>query len=130
MKWSGVYDLLADRSEAPSRGAGLDLLKVRAGEKALEVGFGAGHSPVRHYEVAHEADVDSGRDCPRHQAVVGRLTDSGGRLTTPAAARYRPARSGAEGLAGRAARANAQASAGGVRTVVTITITTTAEKMA
>jgi ubiquinone/menaquinone biosynthesis C-methylase UbiE len=46
-KISGVYDLLADRSEAPVRRAGLDLLKVRAGEKVLEIGFGTGHSLVR-----------------------------------------------------------------------------------
>ncbi len=46
-KISGVYDLLADRSEAPVRRAGLDLLKARAGEKVLEIGFGTGHSLVR-----------------------------------------------------------------------------------
>jgi ubiquinone/menaquinone biosynthesis C-methylase UbiE len=46
-KISGVYDLLADRSEAPVRRAGLDLLDVRAGEKVLEIGVGTGHSLVR-----------------------------------------------------------------------------------
>ncbi len=46
-KISGVYDLLADRSEAPVRHAGLELLKARTGEKVLEVGFGTGHSLVR-----------------------------------------------------------------------------------
>jgi len=46
-KISGVYDLLADRSEAPVRRAGLELLKARAGEKVLEIGFGTGHSLVR-----------------------------------------------------------------------------------
>ena len=46
-KISRVYDLLADRSEAPVRRAGLELLKARAGEKVLELGCGTGHSLVR-----------------------------------------------------------------------------------
>jgi len=46
-KISSVYDLLADRSEAPVRRAGLELLKVRAGEEVLEIGFGTGQSLVR-----------------------------------------------------------------------------------
>ncbi len=46
-KISGVYDLLADRSEAPVRRAGLDLLKAREGERILEIGFGTGHSLIR-----------------------------------------------------------------------------------
>ncbi len=46
-KISRVYDLLSDRSEAPMRKAGLDLLNAKAGEKILEIGFGTGHSLVR-----------------------------------------------------------------------------------
>jgi ubiquinone/menaquinone biosynthesis C-methylase UbiE len=46
-KISRVYDLVADRSEAPVRRAGLELLKVRVGEKILEIGFGTGHSLIR-----------------------------------------------------------------------------------
>jgi demethylmenaquinone methyltransferase/2-methoxy-6-polyprenyl-1,4-benzoquinol methylase len=46
-KISRVYDLLADRSEAPVRRAGLELLKARAGEKVLEIGFGTGHSLIK-----------------------------------------------------------------------------------
>jgi len=42
-KISGVYDLLSDRSEAPMRKAGLDLLNAAPGEKVLEIGFGTGH---------------------------------------------------------------------------------------
>jgi ubiquinone/menaquinone biosynthesis C-methylase UbiE len=42
-KISCFYDALADRSEAPVRKAGLQLLKARAGEKILEIGFGTGH---------------------------------------------------------------------------------------
>ena len=45
-KISGVYDLLSDRSEAPMRKAGLELLKASAGERVLEMGFGTGHSLV------------------------------------------------------------------------------------
>jgi demethylmenaquinone methyltransferase/2-methoxy-6-polyprenyl-1,4-benzoquinol methylase len=41
-KISRFYDALSDRSEAPVRNAGLDLLKPRAGEKVLEIGFGTG----------------------------------------------------------------------------------------
>jgi ubiquinone/menaquinone biosynthesis C-methylase UbiE len=42
-KISRFYDLLSDRSEAPMRKAGLDLLKADAGEQILEIGFGTGH---------------------------------------------------------------------------------------
>lgn len=45
-KISRVYDLLSERSEAPMRKAGLDLLDPKAGESILEIGFGTGHSLV------------------------------------------------------------------------------------
>jgi ubiquinone/menaquinone biosynthesis C-methylase UbiE len=45
-KISRVYDLLSERSEAPMRKAGLELLRMRAGESVLEIGFGTGHSLV------------------------------------------------------------------------------------
>lgn len=45
-KISRVYDLLSDRSEAPMRKAGLELLKASAGERVLEIGFGTGHSLI------------------------------------------------------------------------------------
>ncbi len=45
-KISRVYDLLSDRSEAPMRKAGLELLRARAGETVLEIGFGTGHCLV------------------------------------------------------------------------------------
>ena len=45
-KISRVYDLLSERSEAPMRKAGLELLCARAGESVLEIGFGTGHSLV------------------------------------------------------------------------------------
>jgi ubiquinone/menaquinone biosynthesis C-methylase UbiE len=38
--------LLSERSEAPMRKAGLELLRARAGESILEIGFGTGHSLV------------------------------------------------------------------------------------
>ena len=43
-KISRFYDLLSDRSEAPMRKAGVDLLKPAAGEQILEIGFGTGHT--------------------------------------------------------------------------------------
>jgi ubiquinone/menaquinone biosynthesis C-methylase UbiE len=43
-KISRFYDALSDRSEAPVRRAGLNLLKPRAGERVLEIGFGTGHT--------------------------------------------------------------------------------------
>src|ERR1700690_1296113 len=45
-KISSVYDLLSERSEAPMRKAGLELLRTRVGESVLEIGFGTGHSLV------------------------------------------------------------------------------------
>jgi ubiquinone/menaquinone biosynthesis C-methylase UbiE len=45
-KISHVYDLLSERSEAPMRKAGLDLLKPRPAESVLEIGFGTGHTLV------------------------------------------------------------------------------------
>jgi demethylmenaquinone methyltransferase/2-methoxy-6-polyprenyl-1,4-benzoquinol methylase len=45
-KISRVYDLLSERSEAPMRKAGLDLLRAKAGESILEIGFGTGHTLV------------------------------------------------------------------------------------
>ncbi|MEO6755002.1 MAG: class I SAM-dependent methyltransferase [Chthoniobacteraceae bacterium] len=45
-KISRVYDMLSERSEGPMRKAGLELLKIRAGESVLEIGFGTGHSLV------------------------------------------------------------------------------------
>jgi demethylmenaquinone methyltransferase/2-methoxy-6-polyprenyl-1,4-benzoquinol methylase len=43
---SRFYDLLSERSEAPLRKAGLELLKAGAGEQILEIGFGTGHTLV------------------------------------------------------------------------------------
>jgi ubiquinone/menaquinone biosynthesis C-methylase UbiE len=40
------YDMLAERSEAPMRKAGIDLLKANDGETILEIGFGTGHALV------------------------------------------------------------------------------------
>ena len=45
-KISRVYDLLSERSEAPMRKAGIDLLKPKPGESILEIGFGTGHTLV------------------------------------------------------------------------------------
>ena len=45
-KISRGYDMLSERSEGPRRKAGLELLKIRAGETVLEIGFGTGHRLV------------------------------------------------------------------------------------
>jgi ubiquinone/menaquinone biosynthesis C-methylase UbiE len=45
-KISGIYDLMAEHSEAPVRMAGIELLGVHAGERVLEIGFGTGHCLV------------------------------------------------------------------------------------
>ena len=41
-KISGVYDLLAERSEGPVRRTGLEKLALAAGERVLEIGYGTG----------------------------------------------------------------------------------------
>lgn len=45
-KISRVYDLLSERSEAPMRKAGLELLAAKPGEKILEIGFGTGRTSI------------------------------------------------------------------------------------
>lgn len=45
-KIAGVYDLLAERSEAPVRRAGLAMLDAQPGQTILEIGFGTGRSLV------------------------------------------------------------------------------------
>jgi len=45
-KISRVYDLLSERSEAPMRKAGMELLRPKPRESILEIGFGTGHSLV------------------------------------------------------------------------------------
>jgi ubiquinone/menaquinone biosynthesis C-methylase UbiE len=45
-KISRFYDMLAERSEAPMRKAGIDLLNANEGETILEIGFGTGHTLV------------------------------------------------------------------------------------
>jgi demethylmenaquinone methyltransferase/2-methoxy-6-polyprenyl-1,4-benzoquinol methylase len=43
---SGAYDLLADSNEKAARDRGLALLAAKPGERALEIGYGTGHSLV------------------------------------------------------------------------------------
>ena len=45
-KISHVYDLLAERSEAPIRRLGLQAMSPQPGETILEIGFGTGHCLV------------------------------------------------------------------------------------
>ena len=71
-KISGVYDLLADRSEAPVRRAGLHLLDMRASEKVLEIGFGTGHSLVRLAEAIGPAGQVLGLDLSDKMLAVAK----------------------------------------------------------
>lgn len=54
-KIARIYDLMAEHSEGPMREMGLTLLDVKPGERALEIGFGTGHSIV---ELAKAAGSD------------------------------------------------------------------------
>jgi demethylmenaquinone methyltransferase/2-methoxy-6-polyprenyl-1,4-benzoquinol methylase len=62
---SGFYDRLAEPSERPARLQGLRLLRPRAGEAILEIGFGTGHALVA---LAHAVG-------PRGRAVGVDLSD-------------------------------------------------------
>jgi demethylmenaquinone methyltransferase/2-methoxy-6-polyprenyl-1,4-benzoquinol methylase len=44
---AGVYDTLVNRTEAPVRQEGLDMLGVSRGERVLEIGFGTGRTLAR-----------------------------------------------------------------------------------
>ena len=76
-KISHVYDLLSERSEAPMRKAGLELLKPKPAESILEIGFGTGHMPrfarqgggvegsgVRTRSVRQDGEADERRTSP------------------------------------------------------------------
>jgi ubiquinone/menaquinone biosynthesis C-methylase UbiE len=54
-KISGVYDLLAERSEGPVSREGLDKLDIRPGQSVLEIGFGTGHCLV---QIAQKVGLD------------------------------------------------------------------------
>lgn len=73
-KISGVYDLLSDRSEAPVRRAGLDLLKMQAGEEVLEIGCGTGHSLVRLADEVGSRGRVLGLDLSDKMLAVARTT--------------------------------------------------------
>lgn len=45
-KIARIYDKLAERSEAPVRKAGLEMLNAQEGQHILEIGFGTGHSLI------------------------------------------------------------------------------------
>ena len=61
-KISGVYDLLAERSEGPSRQAGLDMVGTVAGKRVLEVGYGTGHCVAQLAEAVGPAGKGFGID--------------------------------------------------------------------
>ena len=61
-KISGVYDLLAERSERPIRQAGIDMVGTVAGKRVLEVGYGTGHCVVQLAEAVRPAGKVFGID--------------------------------------------------------------------
>jgi demethylmenaquinone methyltransferase/2-methoxy-6-polyprenyl-1,4-benzoquinol methylase len=76
---SRFYDALSDRSEASARRAGLRLLDVRAGEKALEVGFGTGSCLVELARAAGPGGEVCGVDLAERmvERARGRLRKAG-----------------------------------------------------
>ena len=61
-KMSGVYDVLAERSEAPVRAKGLALLAATPGERILEIGCGTGSCAVSLARAVGERGVVHGLD--------------------------------------------------------------------
>ncbi|MFQ5718574.1 MAG: class I SAM-dependent methyltransferase [Acidobacteriota bacterium] len=73
-KISGVYDLLAERSEGPVRQAGLNHLAVGAGEVVLEVGCGTGHALATLARAAGPGGLAVGIDLSRRMLEQSRQT--------------------------------------------------------
>lgn len=63
-KISHVYDLLSERSEAPMRKAGIELLKPKPAESIWEIGFGTGHTLVSLAKAHRSADKWKSRALP------------------------------------------------------------------
>ena len=78
-KISHFYDVLSDRSEAPMRKVGLELLKPGEGEKILEIGFGTGHVLEILAKAVGPRGIVFGLDLSDQMVRLAkkRLTDSG-----------------------------------------------------
>src|SRR6266545_4201503 len=79
-KISRVYDLLADRSEAPVRRAVLELLAAAKGERILEVGFGTGHCLVALAKLVEPAGKVHGLDLAENMLALARINLKRNRL--------------------------------------------------
>ena len=71
-RMSGWYDLLAGYWESKPRAQGLELLRVRSGERVLEIGFGTGHSLPRLARAAGPTGQVFGFDLSRGMCSVAR----------------------------------------------------------
>lgn len=61
-KISGVYDILAERTEGPMRDEGIEQLDLRHGDYVLEIGFGTGHGLAQLAEAVGERGMVFGLD--------------------------------------------------------------------
>jgi len=75
---SHVYDAIADTSEHEARGRGLELLGARAGEHALEIGYGTGHAMVELAAAVGESGRVVGIDISAgmHEVANARLVEA------------------------------------------------------
>jgi len=84
-KISGVYDILAERSEAPLRHLGLRKLAVEPGDIVLELGPGTGHSLVEMAKAAgpggHVYGVDLSLGMVAQASGVVRASGLGDRIS-------------------------------------------------
>jgi demethylmenaquinone methyltransferase/2-methoxy-6-polyprenyl-1,4-benzoquinol methylase len=67
---SRVYDVLTDASEHAIRSCGIEALALRAGERALEIGFGTGHGLVAMARAIGVAGLVCGVDVSAGMAAI------------------------------------------------------------
>lgn len=79
---SHVYDLLANWSEESLRAEGIEMLKLKPGERVLEIGFGTGHASMNMAELVGEQGRIYGVDISeemvkiaRHNSIDKQLSD-------------------------------------------------------
>jgi demethylmenaquinone methyltransferase/2-methoxy-6-polyprenyl-1,4-benzoquinol methylase len=69
---SGLYDAIADGGERKARERGLELLAVQPGERALEIGYGTGHSIVALARAVGDSGSVDGIDISAGMQAVAR----------------------------------------------------------